>query len=113
MINDFFFRDLRFHYYIAHNTQQAQMSLCFIPYGDTNEQITRSHTRKDALLYELYVWLDEWFEEDRIFDLRPKFALEEGEELEIFEFFIENQQVPKPDISTHIRAHLPKQAQAA
>ncbi len=75
MNNRLYFENLVFYYYISHLEARDMMTLCLIPMAISLPQISEDTEEKKRLLYEVYLYLEEVFEEElQNFDFKPMFS---------------------------------------
>ncbi len=84
MNNRLHFENLVFYYYISHLEARDLMTLCLIPMSISLPQISSDVKERKELLYSLYLYLEEVFEEEaQNFDFKPLFSEEEDAVLEL------------------------------
>jgi hypothetical protein len=84
MNNRLYFENLVFYYYISHLEARDLMTLCLIPLSISLPEISSDREDRKKLLYGLYLYLEEVFEEDaQNFDFKPLFSEEEDAVLEL------------------------------
>ncbi|WPP50870.1 hypothetical protein [Catalinimonas niigatensis] len=94
---------LQYFFYLSWNAHFDTSSISFIPKGDSLERIIQQNMAADKILYDLFIFLDEYFFELRNqFDFCPLFQ----ETVELFEIQIFKKAISTNELSGVIHAYL-------
>lgn len=94
---------LQYFFYLSWHSHSDTSSISFIPKEESLQKIIQQHMASDKILYDLFVFLDEYFYELRDkFDFTPLFQ----ESVELFEIQIIKKNICTHDLSGIIHAEL-------
>jgi len=95
--------ELTFRFYLNWHSPSDSSSICFIPYEDSLQDIMQRHIPADKIIYDLFVFMDEFFYDHRqLFDFRPMFK----DTIELFELSIDKKQISTQELSGLIHSNL-------
>jgi len=95
--------ELRFRFYLNWHSFTDTSSICFIPGGQSMRLILDQQIPADKIMYDLFIFLDDCFYEQRaLFDFKPMFR----ETVEMFELFIEKKAINTSELSGMIHEQL-------